>query len=55
MIVISAQHDIGVLYGAFALLRLIQTGESIDRLNLTSTPKIQRRMLDHYVSERLGW
>ena len=48
VIVISAQHDIGVLYGAFALLRLIQTGESIDRLNLTSAPKIQRRMLDHW-------
>ncbi len=47
-IVISASRDIGVLYGAFALLRLIQTGEPVDKLNLTSVPKIQRRMLDHW-------
>ena len=47
-LIISAQHDIGVLYGAFALLRLIQTGEPIESLNLVSAPKIQRRMLDHW-------
>jgi alpha-glucuronidase len=46
--IISAQHDIGVLYGAFALLRLIQTGESLDQLNLTSVPKVQRRLLNHW-------
>lgn len=47
-LVISAERDIGVLYGAFALLRKIQTGESLEKLNLTSAPKIQRRLLNHW-------
>lgn len=49
-LVISAQSDIGILYGTYALLRLIQTGESLEELNLTSTPKIQRRLLNHWDS-----
>ena len=48
VIVVSAQHDVGVLHGVFALLRLLQTGEAIDQLNLTSAPKVQRRMLQHW-------
>jgi len=46
--VISALHDVGVLYGAFALLRLIQTGEPLEKLALTSIPKVQRRLLNHW-------
>jgi alpha-glucuronidase len=46
--VIAANRDIGVLYGAFHLLRLIQTNASLAALNVVSAPKIQLRMLDHW-------
>ncbi|WP_460947362.1 alpha-glucuronidase family glycosyl hydrolase [Spirosoma daeguense] len=45
---ISAKTDKGVLYGAFALLRHIQTGQSIQRISLTSNPKVRYRMLNHW-------
>jgi len=45
---ISANSDIGVLYGAFALLRHLQTGRSLEKLDLTSAPKISRRILNHW-------
>jgi len=48
VIVIAANRDIGVLYGAFHLLRLIQTNASLATLNVVSAPKIQLRMLDHW-------
>ena len=48
VIVIAANRDIGVLYGAFHLLRLIQTNASLATLNVVSVPKIQLRMLDHW-------
>ncbi|MEZ0611843.1 alpha-glucuronidase family glycosyl hydrolase [Fibrella sp. WM1] len=47
-IVISAKTDAGVLYGAFALLRHLQTGQPIDQLALTSNPKVKLRMLNHW-------
>ena len=47
-LIISGQRDVGVLYGSFALLRLIQTGGSLNQLSVTSTPKVQRRLLDHW-------
>ena len=46
--VIAANQDIGVLYGAFGFLRLLQTHQPIDRLDLSSAPRIQRRILDHW-------
>ncbi len=48
MIVVVANDDIGLLYGTFHLLRLIQTGQSLDSLNIISRPKIQFRILDHW-------
>ena len=45
---IAANQDIGVLYGAFAFLRLLQTHQPIDRLDSSSAPRIQRRILDHW-------
>ncbi len=45
---ISANSDTGVLYGAFALLRHIQTGQSLGHLNFTSAPRISRRLLNHW-------
>ncbi len=47
-VVIAANRDIGVLYGAFALLCHLQTGRSLDNLNLLSAPKIKRRLLNHW-------
>lgn len=47
-IVINANTDIGVLYGAFHFLRLIQTEQSIQGLNIVSVPRHQLRMLDHW-------
>lgn len=47
-VVISGQHDIGVLYGAFALLRHLQTQQALERLATKSAPRIQRRMLNHW-------
>ncbi len=45
---IAANADTGALYGAFGLLRLIQSGEAIDDLAVTSAPKIDRRLLNHW-------
>ena len=47
-IVIVANREIGFLYGAFALLRHLQTGGTLTELNLVSAPKIERRLLNHW-------
>ncbi|MGE0018411.1 MAG: alpha-glucuronidase family glycosyl hydrolase [Draconibacterium sp.] len=47
-IVITAKSDIGVLYGTYHFLQLVQTGESIDRLNIVSSPGIKVRVLNHW-------
>jgi alpha-glucuronidase len=47
-IVVAANSDAGVLYGTFALLRLMQTRRPLDRLDVASAPLIQRRLLDHW-------
>jgi alpha-glucuronidase len=47
-VVIAASRDIGALYGAFALLRHFQTHRPLSALPLTSAPKIQRRLLNHW-------
>jgi alpha-glucuronidase len=46
--VIAANHDIGVLYGAFHLLRRLQTLRPASNLAIVSAPKIKLRMLDHW-------
>ncbi len=48
IIVIAANADIGLLYGTFCLLRLIQTHRSLDSLDIISRPKTQYRLLDHW-------
>lgn len=45
---ITGRTDAGVLYGAFALLRQVQTGQPVNAISLTSNPKIQLRMLNHW-------
>jgi len=47
-LVIAATGDAGVLYGSFALLRLIQTHRPLVAFDLTSAPRIGRRILDHW-------
>ncbi|MES1223329.1 MAG: alpha-glucuronidase family glycosyl hydrolase, partial [Bacteroidota bacterium] len=47
-ILIAANTDIGILYGSFHLLRLLQTHQSIQDLSIASSPKIQLRILDHW-------
>ncbi|OSZ77047.1 alpha-glucuronidase [Chitinophagaceae bacterium IBVUCB2] len=47
-IVITANTDIGILYGVFHFLRLLQTEQSLDNLNLSSSPKLQLRLLNHW-------
>ena len=48
VIVIAANSDIGVLYGSFAFLRLIQTRQPIGALNIVSAPRTRIRVLDHW-------
>jgi alpha-glucuronidase len=47
-ITITGKTDAGVLYGAFALLRQIQTLQPVEAFLLTSHPKVQFRMLNHW-------
>jgi alpha-glucuronidase len=46
--IITANTDIGLLYGVFNYLRLLQTHKSIQNLHITSVPKIQNRILNHW-------
>ena len=48
VICITAETDLGVLYGTFAFLRLLQTGKAIDALNIYEYPKIRFRMMNHW-------
>src|SRR4029079_2219066 len=48
IIIIAANSDVGVLYGVFQLLRLLETHQSIEKLSIVSIPKIQNRVLDHW-------
>ena len=47
-ILITANTDIGVLYGVFHFLRLLQTNQSIENLNIVSSPKLKLRLLNHW-------
>ena len=48
IIVITANKDVGVLYGTFCFLRLLQTNRSIQDLSIESAPKIKIRLLNHW-------
>jgi alpha-glucuronidase len=47
-IVIAANQDVGVLYGAFHLLRLIQTHAPLRGVDVVSAPRLRLRLLDHW-------
>jgi alpha-glucuronidase len=46
--VIASEGAVGALYGAFHLLRLIQTGQPIVALDVSEQPRIMRRLLNHW-------
>ncbi len=46
--VIAANADVGVLYGAFRFLRLLQTRQSLDELDLREAPALGLRVLNHW-------
>ena len=45
---IASNSEIGALYGVFHFLRLMQTGQSIDRLNIIERPALQLRLMNHW-------
>ncbi|WP_026713205.1 alpha-glucuronidase family glycosyl hydrolase [Flavobacterium daejeonense] len=47
-ILITAKKDIGVLYGVFHYLRLLQTNQSINNLDIIDSPKTKVRILNHW-------
>ena len=46
--IITANTDIGVLYGVFHFLRLMQTQQIVLNLHIISSPKIKLRILNHW-------
>lgn len=47
-IAIAANNDIGVLYGTFHFIRLLQTQQRIENIAIVSTPDIKHRILNHW-------
>ena len=45
---ITANADIGVLYGAFAWIRAVMLGRDLASLDEVSAPKVKLRMLNHW-------
>ena len=46
--VIASSGEVGALYGAFHFLRLMQTLQPINNLDVSQRPRLQLRMLDHW-------
>jgi alpha-glucuronidase len=47
-IIITANTDVGVLYGVFHFIRHLQTNRTLDDLGVVSAPKIKLRVLNHW-------
>ncbi|MCW3089017.1 MAG: alpha-glucuronidase [Ferruginibacter sp.] len=47
-IVIAANTDVGVLYGVFHFLRLLQTRQPVNSLQVLSVPRLKLRLLNHW-------
>lgn len=47
-LIITGKTDIGVLYGVYSFLRLMQTNKPIQNLNITDAPKTNIRILNHW-------
>jgi alpha-glucuronidase len=48
IIAVAGQSDVAALYGAFHLLRLLQTHQRIDALAITESPGVEHRLLNHW-------
>lgn len=48
VILVAANTDIGALYGAFRLLKMMQVHDNLKKLNVTDTPKVTHRLLNHW-------
>jgi alpha-glucuronidase len=46
--VVGGNTDFGVMYGAFHLLRLMQTHQPVEPLAIVERPRIQHRILNHW-------
>src|SRR5688572_22497515 len=46
--VIAANADVGVLYGSFHFLRLLQTRQRIEQVDIRSRPRTRLRLLNHW-------
>lgn len=47
-VTLTASTEIGLLYGGFHLLRLVQTQQPVTRLNIQSKPQLALRILNHW-------
>ncbi|WP_161812934.1 alpha-glucuronidase family glycosyl hydrolase [Steroidobacter agaridevorans] len=47
-VIIAANDDVGVLYGVFHFLRVLQTQQPLGNINITESSRIQLRMLNHW-------
>jgi alpha-glucuronidase len=47
-LVVAASDDVGVLYGVFHFLRLLQTQQPLQAFDLSESSRIQLRMLNHW-------
>lgn len=48
VLLVAARRDVGVLYGTFHLLRLLQRGMPLQGLNVRESPRVALRVLDHW-------
>ena len=48
ILLITANEDLGILYGVFNLLQLMKMHKSLEGINIVDAPKIQLRMLNHW-------
>ncbi|KAA5826420.1 alpha-glucuronidase [Algibacter amylolyticus] len=48
IIVISANQDVGILYGVFRFLRLLQMETDLSTIHIIDSPKLDLRMLNHW-------
>jgi alpha-glucuronidase len=48
VVAVASDGEIGALYGTFHLLRLMQTGQPLERVDVAERPKVQIRMLNHW-------
>jgi alpha-glucuronidase len=47
-LIVAAEDDVGVLYGVFHLLRLLETRQPLDRLEVQEVPAVRLRVLNHW-------